>query len=81
MVNRYGKRTGFFSFPGRSILWSSMGSQLARLSTHWGAHVGQAARTRLRMGAMAVEKTRLGMMAVAAEARLVVVKARVRDLQ
>ena len=69
MVNRYGKRTGFFSFPCRFILRSSMDSQLARLSTHWGAHVGQAARTRLRM------------MAVAAEARLVVVKARVRELQ
>ena len=45
-----------------------MGSQLARLLTHWGALVGQAARTRLRMRAMAVAKTRLGMMAVAAEA-------------
>ena len=56
-----------------------MGSQLARLSTHWGALVGQAARTRLRMRAMAVAKTRLGMMAVVAEARLV--QARVRKLQ
>ena len=58
-----------------------MGSQLARLSTHWGALMGQVARTRLRMRALAVAKTRLGIMAVAAETRLVVVQARVRELQ
>ena len=44
-----------------------MGFQLARLSTHWGALVGQAGRTRLRMET----KARLMMMPVVGETRLV----------
>ena len=48
-----------------------MGFQLARLSTHWGALVGQAGRTRLRMETKAKAGTRLMMMAAVGEARLV----------
>ena len=57
----------------RFILRSSMGSQLARLLTHWGALVGQAARTWFRMMAVTEAKTRLMMRAVA-EVRQVVVR-------